>query len=67
MTIGSTTHSDIYRSELQKAIDDVDYEIISLGPKKINEERNESCEYITKEQIQKTINKKGNDIDLVLT
>lgn len=67
MAIGSSTYPESYWSELQTALDNIDYEIISQWDKTICEERNASYENITKEQLQKTINQRGNDIDLVLT
>ncbi len=67
MAIGSSTYSDRYRSELQKAVNNVNYKVTSWWKKVMYEEWNTSYEDITKEQIQEAINKKGNDIDLVLT
>lgn len=67
IAIGSSTYRDTYRSELQSSIDDINYEVINPWKKEVYENMNSSREYITKEQIQETINKKGNDIDLVLT
>lgn len=67
MAIGSITYPESYWSELQTALDNIDYEIISQWDKRTYEEWNASYEDITKEQLQKTINQRGNDIDLVLT
>ncbi len=65
--IGSTTYPESYRLELENTLKFLDYNLIKRQEKRIYEEYNTSYEDIDKIELQKTINQRGNDIDLVLT